>query len=193
SGAPAGQSQQPRTRTMMIEGNKQKTIVDGGRAIITDLDKGITLVIDPAQKSYFERPFPPPNMMGHAAGSIGMHVSEFTKTGKTRTVSGYTCEDYNGSGKFPMGDFTVVSCVSTKAPGAAEFSKFQKTMMDKLKDTQLAMPANPPDGIPLVQDTSTKVSVMNMPNLSPEAAEQLKKQFANHPPIVTKIEVTKVE
>ena len=45
----------------------------------------------------------------------------------------------------------------------------------------------------MAQDTTTKMSVMNMPNLPPQAAEQLKKQFANRPPIVTKTEVTKVE
>jgi hypothetical protein len=191
SGQPAGQTPQPKTRTMMIEGNKQKTIMDGGREVITDLDKGVTIVIDPSKKRYFERPFPPPNMMGHAPGAP--NPSQFTKTGKSRTVAGYPCDDYDGKGKFPMGDFTVISCVSTKAPGAAEFTKFQKTMMAKLKDTQLAMPVNPPDGIPMVQDTTTKVNITSMPNLPPETVEKLKKQFADRPPIVTKVELTKLE
>jgi hypothetical protein len=86
SGQPNGQpAPPPRQQTMMIQGNKQKTVVDGGRVIITDLDKGTTLVINPAQKNYFERPFPPPGRMGAPAG--GMHASEFTKTGKTQTVA----------------------------------------------------------------------------------------------------------
>lgn len=192
-GQPGGQPPQPRERTMMIEGNKQKTIMEGGRAIITDLDKGTTTIIDPAQKVYIERPFPPPGMMGQGMGAHGMQAAEFTKTGKTRTVAGYKCEDYKGEGKFAMGEFTVVSCVSTKAPGAAEFSKYQKAMTAKLKDTQLAMPASLPDGIPLTQDTTTKLGGTSMPNLPPKAAEQLKKQFANRPPMVTKVEVTKLE
>ncbi len=191
SGSPTGKAPEPRTQTMLIQGNKQKTVIDGGRTIITDLDKGTTVIINPAQKSYFERPFPPPGRMGAPAG--GMHTATFTATGKTRTVSGNKCENYNGTGKFAMGDFTVVSCISTTAPGAAEFTAFQKKMTDKLKDTQFAMPANLPDGIPLEQDTTTKMNIMNMPNLPPAAAEQLKKQFANRPPIVSKIEVTKVE
>jgi len=192
SGQPNGQPPpQARQQTMMIEGSKQKTIIDGGRTIITDLDKGTTVVINPAQKNYFERPFPPPGAMGAPAG--GPHAAQFTKTGKTRTIAGYKCDDYNGAGKFAMGDYTVVSCVSTSAPGAAEFTAFQKAMTAKLKDTQFAMPANLPDGIPLEQDTTTKMSIMNMPNLPPAAAEQLKKQFANRPPVVSKIEVTKVE
>ncbi len=191
SGQQGGGAPQPRQQTMMIEGKKQKTIIDGGRTIITDLDKGTTLVVNPTRKHYFERPFPPPGKMGAPAG--GMHPSQFTRTGKTRTVAGNKCEDYNGAGKFAMGDFTVVSCVSTTAPGAAEFTSFQKAMTAKLKDTPFAVPANLPDGIPLVQDTTTKMSIENMPNLSAQAAEQLKKQFENRPPIVTRTEVTKIE
>lgn len=190
SGQPNGQKPQPRSQTMMIQGNKQKTIIDGGRMIITDLDKGTTVILNPAQKNYFERPFPPPGGMGAPAGS---HAATFTKTGKSRTVAGYKCEDYNGEGKFSMGNFTVVSCISTAIPGAAEFTTFQKAMSSKLKDTQFAMPTNLPDGIPLEQDTTTKMSIANMPNLPPAAAEQLKKQFANRPPIVSRIEITKVE
>src|ERR1700690_502220 len=99
SGHPGGQPQQPRQRTVMIEGNKEKMIIDGGRSIITDLDKGTMQILDPAQKSYFETPFPPRGMMGQAIGGPSMHASEFTKTGKTRTIAGYKCEDYNGAGK----------------------------------------------------------------------------------------------
>src|SRR5277367_2480054 len=144
SGQPNGQPPQPpRQQTMMIQGNKQKTVIDGGRTIITDLDKGTTLVVNTLQKNYFERPFPPPGRMGAPAG--GMHSAQFTKTGKTQTVAGYKCEDYNGTGKFAMGDFTVASCISTAAPGSADFSSFQKTMTAKLKDTPFAMP-NMPDG-----------------------------------------------
>lgn len=193
SGQPGGQPQPPRQRTVMIEGNKQKMIMDGGRWMITDLDKGTMQIVDPAQKRYLETPFPPRGMMGQQFGGPLSHASEFTKTGKTRTVAGYQCEDYNGAGKFAMGEFTVVSCVSTKAPGAAEYAKFQKAMLGKLKGTQLAVPANMPDGIPLAQDTTAKLSTMSIPNLPPQAAEQLKKQLANRPPIVTKTEVTKVE
>jgi len=193
SGQPSGAPQGPRQRTVMIDGNKEKMVMDNGRSIITDLDKGTMQIIDPTQKSYFETPFPPRGMMGQAVGGPSVHASEFTKTGNAHTVAGYKCEDYNGTGKFAMGEFTVVSCISSKAPGAAEFSKFQKVMTGKLKNTQLAVPSNMPDGIPLVQDTTTKMTAMNMPNLPPQAAEQLKKQFANRPPIVTKTEVTKVE
>ena len=47
SGQPGGQSPQPpRQRILMIQGNKQKMELDGGRAVITDLDKGTMDIID---------------------------------------------------------------------------------------------------------------------------------------------------
>jgi uncharacterized protein DUF4412 len=183
----------PRTaqRTVMIEGNREKMLTDRNQ-IITDLDKGVIYIIDPAKKSYMEMPFPPQGPMKSMIGGPAMHTT-FTKTGKSRTVAGYKCEEYTGTGKFMMGDFSVVSCVSSGAPGAKEFSKFEKAMMAKLKDSSLALPSNLPDGVPLAQDTTTKMSGMAMPNLPPEAAAQLKQQMANRPPIVTKTEVTKLE
>jgi hypothetical protein len=191
SGQPGGQPQQSRQRIVMIEGNKQKMIMDNGRWMITDLDKGTMQIVDSAQKRYLETPFPPRGMAGPQFGGAFSHASEFSKTGKTRTIAGYKCEDYNGSGKFPMGDFKVVSCISATAPGAAEYAKFQKAMLGKLKG--MALPANMPEGIPLAQDTTATLNGMTMPNLPPQAAEQLKKQLANRRPIVTKSEVTKVE
>jgi hypothetical protein len=193
SGAPNGQTPQPRERTMMIEGNKQKMVMEGNRSVIFDMDKGTMDIIDPAQKNYIEAPFPPRGMMAQGIGGPGLHASQFTKTGNSRTVAGFKCDDYNGSGKMAMGDFTMVYCVSNKVPGAKDYTAFQKAMMSKLKDSSVTMPANIPDGIPLVQDTTTKMSTINMPNLPPAAAEQLRQQFANRPPIVTKTEVSKVE
>ena len=192
SGQPGGKSQPPHQRILMIQGNKQKMMLDGGRAVITDLDKGTMDIIDGPHKNYFQRPFPPHDVMGQRPGAPPP-ASSFTKTGATHTVAGYKCEDYAGEGKFGLGEFKVVYCVSNQAPGAAEYTKFQKGMMDKLKDSQLSMPTNMPDGIPLMQDNTTRMSISNMPNLPPQAAEQLKKQFANRPPIVTKTEVTKIE
>lgn len=182
----------PRTsqRTVMIEGNREKMITDRNQ-IITDLDKGVIYIINPAEKTYLEMPFPPQGPMKSMIGGPAMHTN-FTKTGKSRTVAGYKCEEYTGTGKFMMGDFSLVSCVSPSAPGAKDFAKFEKTMMAKLKGSSLALPSNLPDGVPLAQDTTTKMTGMNMPNLPPEAAAQLKQQFANRPPIVTKSEVTKI-
>ena len=188
----SGQPPKSRDRTVMIEGNKEKMIMDN-RQIITDLDKGTMYIIEPAQKSYMEMPFPPRGMMGMAVGGPSIHAMNFTKTGKSRTVAGYKCDEYTGAGKFALGDYTIVSCVASKAPGASDFSKFQKTMMAKLKDTQMAITSNVPDGVPMSQDVTTQMKAFNIPNLPPEAAAKMKEQLANRPPTVTKSEVSKVE
>lgn len=184
SGAPPRSSE----RTLMVQDNREKMITPEYQ-VITDLDKGVMYMINPADKSYTEMPFPGP--MAHAAGT-GMRPANFKKTGKSRTVAGYKCDDYQGSGQFMMGDFDVTSCISNSAPGAKEFAAFEKQMQGKLKGSQIAMPSNIPDGIPLAQDTTTKMGNINIPNMPPEAAAKLKEQYANRPPVVTKSEVTKV-
>ena len=188
----SGQPPKSRDRTVMIEGNKEKMIMDN-REIITDLDKGTMFIVEPDKKTYVEMPFPPQGMMGQAAGGLAMHAMNFTKTGKSRTVAGNKCDEYSGAGKFAMGEYTIISCIASKAPGAEEFSKFQKAMMAKLKDTQMALTSNIPDGVPMAQDVTTQMHPFNMPNLPPEAAAQMKQQMANRPPTVTKSEVSKVE
>lgn len=184
SGAPQKSSE----RTLMIEGNREKMITQQYQ-VITDLDKGVMYMINPADKSYSEMPFPGP--MAHTGGS-GMRPAEFKATGKSRTVAGYKCEDYQGQGKFMMGDFDVTSCISKSAPGAKEFAAFEKGMEQKLKGTSIAMPSNIPDGVPLAQETTTKMGDINIPNMPPEAAAKLKEQYANRPPVVSKTEVTKI-
>src|SRR5262249_23156097 len=150
-------------------------------------------IIDPAQKTYVELPFPPKGVMAQAVGGPAMHATEFTKTGKTRTIAGIKCDEYQGSGKFPLGEFTIVMCVSKNAPGAAGYDGFQKQLYAKLKDTKTPMPANMPDGVPLVQDVTSKMTGINLPNLPPETVAKLKEQFAKRPPTVSKNEVSKVE
>src|SRR5260370_28553543 len=57
----------------------------------------------------------------------------------------------------------------------------------------MAMSSNMPDGAPMSQNVTTKMSAFNLPNLRPEAAAKMKEQLANRPPTVTKSEVSKVE
>jgi hypothetical protein len=173
----------------MIEGNKQK-MIDGNREIITDLDTGKIDIIDPAHKMYVEVPFPPQGAAGQAIGGKLQHAT-FAPTGKTGTIAGYKCDEYKGTGKFAVGEFSTVSCVSKTAPGASEYSNFQKAMLAKVKN-QMA-PTEMPDGIPLTQDTTTIMNPAGIPNLPPQAAAQLKSQLANRPPLVTRTAVTKVE
>lgn len=184
-----GQPPQTRQRIIMIEGNQEK-MIDGRREFITDLDKGTTAVIDPAHKMYLEIPFPPQGMMGQAVGGLS-EPADYVATGNTRTVAGYKCDEFKGAGQFAIGEFSTISCVSKTAPGVAAYTSFEKAMLAKIKNGP--PPNSVPDGIPLTQDTTTTLKPAEIPNLSPQAAEELKRQLAEQPPMVTTSEVTKVE
>jgi hypothetical protein len=174
--------------TIMIQGDKQKMITKD-RVIITDLDGGAMYLLDPAQNSYIKLPFPPTGpmaTMAHAGGSLN-----FKKESTSRKILGYSCNDYSGAGSSMGGDYTVTECFSTSAPGAKDFTKFQKDMASKLKG--VVPPSNVPDGVPLASDSTVKMNTMKIPNLTPEQQQKLAAQMANMKPVTTHTEVSKVE
>jgi hypothetical protein len=177
------------TQTIMIQGNKQK-MVSKDREVITDLDNNVMYLIDPAKKSYIQLPFPPTGPMAaavaHSAGAM-----DFKKTESTEKVLGYSCTDYTGSGTSMGGQYTVTECFSTGAPGAQEFTRFQKAMATKLKD--IVPMSNTPDGIPLASSSSVQMSNMKLPNLTPEQQQKLQEQIAKVKPVLTRTTVSKVE
>ncbi|HVN88522.1 MAG TPA: DUF4412 domain-containing protein [Candidatus Binataceae bacterium] len=161
--------------TVYVQGNKQKSVIDDGQQwLITDLDAGTRTVVYTARKSYMDMPFPPKGMP-NSPNQTGL---TFKKTGAHEKLIGYECDDYTGTGKLPSGDITVNGCFSTSAPGASNFTTFQKTMSDKVKGTPMALMSTAPEGIPLKIETTMKMSAMP--------------QMANRPPIVTKMTVSKV-
>ena len=174
--------------TIMVQGNKQK-MVTNDRVVITDLDSGAMYLIDPAQNSYIKLPFPPTGAMASMAHAGG--APDFKKESTSRKVLGYSCNDYSGTGSSMGGDYTVTECFSTSAPGAKEFTAFQKAMGAKLKG--VVPSSNLPDGIPLASDSTVKMNTMRIPNLTPEQQQKLAAQMANMKPVVTHTEVTKVE
>jgi Domain of unknown function (DUF4412) len=181
-------------RIVMVQGNKEKLVVSP-HVFIIDLDQGRMYMLNNKNKSYAEIPFPPSGMMAQLMGGPGLHTSNFAPNGKSRTVAGYKCDEYAGSGKYTMGEYSIVQCVSNKVPGAKEFRAFQHAMLEKLRSSApVKFAATLPPGVPLTEDTTVKI-VLNpaeMAKLPPKVAEQLKAQFANRPPMVTKIEVTKI-
>lgn len=180
-------------RTLMIQGHKER-IVTQRHEIILDLDKGVLYALDSAAKTYAELPFPPSGAVAHLFGGPALHTMNFAKSGKSRTVMGYKCEEYAGSGKYMMAEFSILSCVSNKAPGAAEFNAFQKTMVAKLKSVAADMPSAAPEGVPLAEDTTTRFTMggPDVAKLPPDVAERLKKELASRPPMLIRTEVTKL-
>ena len=49
-----------------------------------------------------------------------------------------------------------------------------------------------PDGVPLKIDSTTKVTHISMPGMSPEQTAKISKMLANRPPTVTHMTVTKI-
>jgi hypothetical protein len=188
-----GPQQRTGQRTVMVQGNKEK-LVTPEHVFIIDLDHSVMYMLDLPKKTYSEMPFPPGGMAAQLIGGPAMHTANFARNGKSRTVAGYKCEEYAGSGRYMMAEYTIVQCVSAKAPGAKEFSAFQNAMMAKLKTVSVQLPATLPGGVPLAEDTTAKIVLKGpeMAKLPPDVAERLKKQFANRPPVVTKTEVTKI-
>ncbi len=175
-------------RTIMIEGNKQK-VIDGRHTVITDLDRGLMIMLDPASKTYMEMPFPPTGRLAAMMQGSGSFKINFKKTGKQKTINGYKCSEYIGSGHMAMGDYTVTGCFSTSAPGAAAYTAFDKAIEGKLKGTPMETGGERPEGLPLALDSTTKINPAGIPGLPPEQA----KEMANQPPHTTKTVATSVK
>jgi hypothetical protein len=142
--------------TVMVQGNKQKSVLGGGQQeSITDLDQGTLTQISNARKMYIQRAlFPPKGTV--MPPNANKPTLSFKKTGGHEKIAGYACDDYTGTRKQGDNEVTVTGCFSTTAPGATNFTAFQKTLTDKVKGTPMALMANTPPGIPLKIDAEQK-------------------------------------
>jgi len=150
-------------------------------------------VLDPKHKTYIEFAFPPTGSMAHMLARTASMV-DFKKAATTRTVAGYSCDDYTGSASSMGGSFTITECFSKGAPGAKEFSTFQKNMAEKLKGTAMAPPSQIPEGLPLASNSEMKPGAFTPPaGMKPEQVEKIRKMLASHAAITMKTTVSKVE
>lgn len=190
-----GQNSRDSEQTISVQGNKQKVVTDR-HTIITDLDKGMIYIIDPQQKSYFEMEFPPKGEMERKMIQANAKAQmNFKKAGTSREIAGYKCNDYNGGGHIMAGDYTVKECFSKNAPGAEEFSAFEKNMADKLKSTGTSETGGGevPEGVPLALDATTKMGNVSIPGMAPEQAAKINEMMKNRPPVMTSTIVQKIE
>jgi hypothetical protein len=196
TGGPAAGAGAPHTFTTMVEGNKEKMIMNGHGYVIIDLDKGVRTLVDTEDKTYSESPFPPSQAAGPMLKQYMAESFNFQPTGNKRTVVGYTCEESSNSFKTPNGESSTTACYSAGAPGAAEYAAFQKTAATKIRATlgEASSPSHGviPDGVPLVTHSMHKVTNFAMPGLPPGEADRLRQMMANRPPMVSEITVTKI-
>ncbi len=168
-----------RTRIVMIEGDKQKSIIGNEeRSVITDLGKGTMVMVDGKHKTYVEFPFPP---KGGGTAAMARAVSptiSFKKTGGHDRIIGYSCDEYSGAGTVGGNSVNMSGCFSDSAPGAADYSNFQREMADKVKGTTMANMGQIPPGVPLrltITTTMGSASAMGMPA---EQANKLNQMLA---------------
>ncbi len=176
----------PRTyhRTIMIEGKKRKVALKRG-STITDLDTGTLILVNGSNKSYVEFPDLAKRFrMGHDDELVTV---DWKKTGEHRTVAGYPCDVYSGPSVTPGWEHSVTACFSSQAPGAADFTRFQKLVAAQVVAQLKEKPKGPmPEGVPLSIDETIKVKPPRV--TSPGEAEQ----FVKRPPVVVKTTVTKI-
>jgi hypothetical protein len=190
----SGTNNRDSDQTIMLQGNKQKMVTDK-HTIITDLDKGAVYILDPTAKTYFQIEFPPKGQMAAMMAASAPSSMNFKKSSATRDVAGYKCTDFNGGGHVMAGDYTIKECFSSNAPGASEYSAFQKNMASKLKASGAApsgMSTDMPDGVPLASDSTMKMGNVNVPGMSAEQTAKINQMMASRPPVVTKTVVTKI-
>jgi len=143
-------------KTVYVQGKKQKIETSHDEKII-DLEKGVLYEIDPNRKSYVRIAFPPKREREVAGASIKLSAIALKKTGRSRSIDGYSCEEYRGIGRLDVMYVTVAQCMSQDAPGARELASFQKEVALRLKGRS---PADSVDsskeGMPLEQSSSIK-------------------------------------
>ena len=184
-GGPASASD----RTLMIEGNKEKTF-DARQTMMIDLDAGAAIILNPAARSATQMPFP---FRGAIAAMMqGMYGSGivFQPTGVHRTLLGYTCDEYSGSGKLPTGDFSGSGCFSKDAPGATEYSAFYKQFGERIRG---GPDSGVPAGIPLTLETTVKMTGVSIPGISPEQERALSEIASKQPAVVSSVKITSIK
>jgi hypothetical protein len=143
-------------KTVYVQGKKQKIQTSHDEKII-DLQKGVLYEIDPTRKSYVKTDFPPKVEHQVAGASVKHSAVALKKTGRSRSINGYSCDEYRGIGRLDVMDVTVDQCMSRDAPGARELANFQKEVASILKGRRAADSADSSkEGMPLEQSSSIK-------------------------------------
>ena len=185
----AGAPGRTANRTIMMQGDKEKFVIDDHLSIVIDPKGDKVIVIDSQHKIFRELPFK--RVMGTQFDPNRLLYLPFKSTRKTRHVIGFTCEDYTG-GKYsgPLMT-TVAACFSTQPVGSREYSRFIKTELQRLG--RRAQGVSIPAGVPLiVESTHGANPSFTMPDLPEKELLAFKSRIAKIPPQLTRAEVTKI-
>jgi hypothetical protein len=173
------------THTTMIQGDRMKTVTPGGTTLV-DIDKGTMVMMNPRNKTGAELPMK--SFGGLAALGI---AGDYQTTGKTKTIAGYSCEEYTHGFRSSGADVSSTTCISKDAPGAAEASRFYHRMVEKIAGMDAATKF--PEGLPLAEEAVVDTKAGPLPNLPPSVAKTLGEAEAKDRPHKTKSLVTSVK
>jgi hypothetical protein len=87
-------------KTVYVQGKKQKIQTSHDEKII-DLEKGVLYEIDSYRKSYVRLAFPSKKER-EVAGASKHSAVALKKTGRSRLIDGYSCEEYRGIGRLDV-------------------------------------------------------------------------------------------
>lgn len=179
-------------QTVMLQGNKQKTIMPD-RVIITDLDAGKMYVMAPAIKKVGQVTLPPTGQIAMIFARTGMFMA-YQKSSGGGKEAGYDCQNYSGSEDIGRTKLEGTQCIASAAAGAAEYVAFRKLLAGKLKGSMVEIKGEIPDGIPVSSTVSIGIIPFPIPpDFPPDQAAKIKESNAKAKALTTTIKVTKVE
>jgi hypothetical protein len=149
-------------RTIYVQGNKQK-VEDGDIQTITDLDKHLIYLVDKARKNYIELPISSLSAALPGNGETQVAGIELKRTGKTEVVADHNCDEYRGRQANAQVQVTVHACVSSRAPGAQEITRFDRKMIAQMRGLNPPSASEQSAGVVL-----EKESVINLKLPEPE-------------------------
>jgi hypothetical protein len=178
-------------RTIMVQGHKEK-IIDDKLQVVVDLDAGQTFAINTANKRYGQDVFPPTGLLAMELNTRGFWIG-VKQTPEHHKHSGYDCQNYIGSSTIAHTDVGTIECVASAAPGAKEFTEFQRFKAQKVKGTRFELKGEVPDGIPVSSITNMRIIAFAITGGT--TAEQIAKAQADNDKhaIVTTAGVSKIE
>jgi hypothetical protein len=198
---PGGQTAE--ARTIYVQGNKEK--IDTARnQTIADLDRHVMYIVDVSHRVYAEVPLRAVQSPSQPGASAEDDAVRLKRTGVTRSVGAYPCQEYRGGGGNAIEHLSVSACVSNEVPGANEVARFDRNMMRQLTGTapqgsrtgdstamvleensrlELRMPSMPGSDAP-----ARKVSVVSKKRVNDVKLQQLPSEIFRPPQGFNKVE-----
>lgn len=154
---PAGHSAE--SRTIYVQGNKEKIDTPHGQTI-ADLDRSVLYIVDVNRRAYEEVPLhaaaQSPQQPGGSASDTAVRLK---RTGASRKVGAYPCEEYRGGGGNAVERLSVSACVSRQVPGANEVEQFDRRMLRQMTGVPAASGKDSSAGIVLEETSKLEVNV----------------------------------